>query len=115
MKKVFVLLLVVTVVLVVAVALVLRAGGRPDEKKESLATVTRGELIVKVVETGTIDAVKSVEVKSRASGRLARLLVDEGDFVEKGQLIGVIDPRETQLRVEQDAAQLRGARSAAEK
>jgi HlyD family secretion protein len=86
-------------------------SGATATQPANLAVVTRGDLRVQVVETGTIDAVKAVEVKSRASGRLARLLVDEGDHVRQGQLIAIIDPKETQLRVEQDRAQLRGAQS----
>lgn len=75
-------------------------------------TVARGDITVQVVETGTVDSVKAVEVKSRVGGRVARLLVDEGDLVNEGDLIAVIDPQETELRVEQDRAQLRGAESA---
>ncbi|AIE87533.1 RND family efflux transporter MFP subunit [Fimbriimonas ginsengisoli Gsoil 348] len=74
--------------------------------------VKKGDIVVSVVETGTIDANKVVELKGRVTGRLAKLFVDEGDSVTAGQLIAVIDPKETQLRVEQDAAQLRGAESA---
>ncbi len=77
--------------------------------------VTEGDMEIRVVETGQIDAVKAVEVKSRVSGRVAQLLVEEGDVVEKGQLIAVIDPQETELRVKQDQAQLRGAQSAVER
>lgn len=76
------------------------------------AVVTRGDVEVKVIETGTIDAVKSVEVKSRVSGRLARLFVDVGDAVRQGDLIAVIDPKEAQLQVDQAKAQLMGAESA---
>ncbi len=76
------------------------------------ATVTRGDLSLKVIETGTIDAVKAVEVRSRASGRLKTLLVEEGDLVTQGQLIAVIDPQEVELIEEQNEAQLRGAQSA---
>lgn len=76
------------------------------------ATVTKGDVTVKVIETGTIDAVKSVEVKSRVSGRLAKLLVDVGDVVKQGDLIAVIDPKESQLQVDQARAQLMGAESA---
>lgn len=75
------------------------------------AEVKKGDLLQEVVETGTIDAVKSVEVKSRASGRLSKLFVDEGDVVHTGQLIAIIDPQETQLQVRQAQAQLRGAQS----
>ncbi|MCW5944095.1 MAG: efflux RND transporter periplasmic adaptor subunit [Fimbriimonadaceae bacterium] len=74
--------------------------------------VEKGDLTVQVVETGQIDAVKAVEVKSRVSGRVAQLLVDEGATVQKGQLIAIIDPQETQLRVQQDQAQKRGAEAA---
>lgn len=82
-----------------------------EAAKLATAKVEKGDLVVEVIETGTIDAVKAVEVKSRASGRLAKLLVEEGDQVKQGQLIAVIDPKETQLKVEQDRAQLRGAKS----
>src|SRR5205823_5832479 len=80
-----------------------------DAKADATVKVSRQDLSVKVVETGTVDAVKSVEVKSRVSGRLKRLLVDEGDHVKAGQLIAVIDPKETELAVRQQEAQLRGA------
>lgn len=73
--------------------------------------VERGDLAVQVVETGTVDAVKAVEVKSRVAGRIVQLFVDEGSVVKAGDVIAVIDPQETQLRVEQDKAQLRGAES----
>lgn len=81
------------------------------KKDEGLVAVTRETLASQVVETGTIDAVKTVEVKSRASGRLKKLYVQEGDIVKAGQLIAEIDPQETELKVRQDRAQLRGASS----
>lgn len=83
------------------------AGG--DSK--TTATVEKGDLKIEVVDTGTIDAVKNVEVKSRVSGRLKKLFVDEGDMVTAGQLVAVIDPQETQLQVSQNRAQVRGAES----
>lgn len=82
------------------------------EAAKSVLTVTTGDLSDKVIETGTIDAVKSVELKSRVSGRLKRLFVDEGDFVKQGQLVALIDPQETELQLRQNQAQLRGAQSA---
>lgn len=89
------------------------ARAAADATTVKTAKVTRGDLELKVVESGTLDAVKAVEVKSRVSGRLAQLLVEEGDRVEKGQLIAVIDPKETQLQVERDSASLSGAQSGA--
>ena len=78
-------------------------------------SVTQGDLVVNVVETGTVDAVKSVEVKGLVTGRLSKLFVEEGDKVKQGDLIAIIDPKETRLLLQQNQAQLRGARSGAEK
>jgi len=88
---------------------------KADVKTDDVATVTKGDVEVDVVDTGTIEAAKIVQVKSQVSGRLAHLYVDEGDHVTQGQLIAVIDPRETRLLVEQGRAQLAGAQSAVEK
>ncbi|MCC7435330.1 MAG: efflux RND transporter periplasmic adaptor subunit [Methanoregulaceae archaeon] len=87
------------------------ARAAATKKDEGLMAVARETLVNRVVETGTIDAVKTVEVKSRASGRLKKLYVQEGDIVKAGQLIAEIDPQETELKVRQDRAQLRGASS----
>lgn len=77
--------------------------------------VKQGDLLVTVIATGTIDAEKSVEVKGLVTGRLSKLYVDEGDMVKQGDLIAIIDPRETRLLLLQNQAQLRGAISGAEK
>lgn len=88
---------------------------RKTDTANNFATVSKGDLVSKIVETGTVDSVRTVEVKSRVSGRLARLLVDAGDHVVQGQLIAVIDPLETKLLVEQNRAQLSGAMSSVQK
>jgi len=86
-----------------------------EAKKGQGHTVAKGDLLIQVVETGTLEAVKTVEVKSRVGGRVDRLLVDDGQFVRQGELIAVIDPQETELRVKQDRAQLKGAVSSADR
>ena len=78
-------------------------------------TVDQGDLVVNIVETGTVDAVKSVEVKGLVTGRLSKLFVEEGYHVKQGDLIAIIDPKETRLVLQQNQAQLRGAKSGAEK
>jgi HlyD family secretion protein len=116
MKTIAWILGIGVVVLCGVAGVVMRAKGASAAGTSQVgltAVVTRGDLIQKVVETGTIDAIKSVEVKSLTDGRLAKLLVDEGDIVTKGQLIALIDPRETQLKVQQDRANLDGSQNAA--
>lgn len=78
-------------------------------------TVVRSDLRMEVVETGTLNANNVVELKSLVSGRLKQLYVDEGDRVKAGQLVAVIDPRETELAVQQTRSQEDGARSAAQR
>ena len=80
-------------------------------KPERLAVVDRGDVEIKVVETGTIEPLKKVEIKSKVAGRLARLLVDEGDRVIAGQVLAEIDPTEINSQVEQIRAQVNGARA----
>ncbi len=80
--------------------------GAPETTK-----VVKGDVLVQVVETGTLEPEKVVEVKSRVGGILKSLLVDEGDHVQEGQLIGVVDPQETELLVKQNQAQLSGAQA----
>lgn len=91
------------------------AAAAAAQNAPDTTTVERGEITVSVVETGMLEAVKTVEVKSRVAGRLAQLLVEEGDRVTRGQLIAVIDPQETELQVRQSRAQLQGAKSAYER
>lgn len=88
---------------------------KSGDDSTATATVQRGTVKDEVVDSGTIDAVLSVEVKSRVGGRLQKLLVEEGDFVKKGDLIAIVDPQETELKVRQDEAQLRGATSGIER
>ncbi len=111
MKKIGIGILAIVVLLVV-VMLVAKGGGGKSVDASTMEKVKKGNLLSQVIETGSLDAVKTVEVKSKVSGRVAQLHVDEGDQVKAGQLIAVIDPEETELRVAQDRARLRGAQAA---
>ena len=111
MKKIGIGILAI-VVLIVVVMIMARSGSGNKASAATTEKVKRGNLLSQVIETGSLDAVKTVEVKSKVSGRVAELHVDEGDVVTAGQLIAVIDPEETQLRVAQDRARLKGAQAA---
>jgi HlyD family secretion protein len=76
-----------------------------------LISVTTGDVDVTVTETGTIEPLKKVEVKSKVAGRVSQLLVEEGDRVSVGQSLAVIDPTEINSQVAQMQAQLDGAKA----
>lgn len=61
-----------------------------------------------VLASGTIEATE-VDVSAKVSGRILKLLVDEGDTVRAGQVIAVLDGEEIQAQV----VQARGAYEAA--
>jgi HlyD family secretion protein len=80
---------------------------------ERTFTVERGSVTVEVSESGAVEPVRVVEIKSRVPGRIEALWVDEGAVVEQGQLLARIDPREIRQQVEQGSAQVESARASA--
>ena len=78
----------------------------PDIKT---ATVERGDIAVTIDATGTIKPLNIVEVSSKASGKILELRVDAGDYVEKDEIIAVIETTYVQISLEQAQADLRSA------
>jgi len=71
----------------------------------------RGDLLVQVSETGTIEPVDKVDVKSKAAGRLLLLNIVEGQYVNKGQLIALVDRSQIDPQLTRNQAQLRQAQA----
>ncbi len=84
-----------------------RGGTKIDPSK--LAKVEKGDLAKSVVATGKVTPITKVEVKSKASGIVKKLLVDYGDRVKKGQLLAQLDKIEIEAQVEQSKAGLEAA------
>jgi HlyD family secretion protein len=109
-RRVIVWVAVVVVVLLVVVGGVIaatRGGTKIDPSK--LAKVERGDLAKSVVATGKVTPIIKVEVKSKASGIVKKLMVDYGDRVKKGQLLAQLDKVEIQAQVDQSKAALEAA------
>jgi HlyD family secretion protein len=71
-----------------------------------LVPVTRGDIAATVSATGTLNAVKTVQVGTQVSGQIAALYADFNDHVHKGQLVAKLDPTVLQQAVHQAVAQL---------
>src|SRR5881397_1815617 len=82
-------------------------GTKIDPSK--LAKVERNDLAKSVVATGKVTPITKVEVKSKASGIVKKLLVDYGDRVKKGQLLAQLDKVVIEAQVEQSKAGLAAA------
>jgi HlyD family secretion protein len=86
-----------------------RGGTKIDPSK--LAKVEKGDLAKSVVATGKVTPIVKVEVKSKASGIVKKLLVDYGDRVNQGQLLAQLDKVEIEAQVEQSRAALEAAQA----
>jgi HlyD family secretion protein len=79
-----------------------------------LAAVERGDIARSVVATGKIEPLAKVEVKSKASGIVKRVLVHYSDWVRKGQVLIELDKEELEARVRESRAALMAAKAAEE-
>ena len=70
-----------------------------------------GGLPRKIVQTGTIEAIETVELQVRVSGYVKNIAFDIGDSVEAGQVVAEIDAGEYLKDVEKQAALLELAES----
>lgn len=74
-------------------------------------TASTGNIAVRVQETGTIQPVDKVDVRSKVAGRILTLPIQEGDFVHAGQLIATVDRTLLDPQLLQTEAQLSSAES----
>jgi HlyD family secretion protein len=80
-----------------------------DNLLERTAIVERGDLVVSISASGVIQPVEKVEVKSKASGEIIVLAVQEGDVVKRGQLVARLDPVTVQNEFDQVEADFKVA------
>ena len=106
-KRIIIISIVVLVVLVFAGVLFAFSHGGTKIDPTKLAKVEKGDLAKSVVATGKVEPITKVEVKSKASGIVKKLLVDAGDKVKKGQLLAQLDKLEIEAQVEQSKARCR--------
>ena len=106
----------VVAVLLIGAFFGVKAALRPDNKIDpsKIAEVTRGNIARSVVATGKIQPHTKVEVKSKASGIVQRLLVDYGDWVKQGQVLVELDKEELQAQVREATATQLAAQAAEE-
>ncbi|MFI5105519.1 MAG: efflux RND transporter periplasmic adaptor subunit, partial [Terriglobales bacterium] len=88
-----------------------RGGTKIDASK--LAKVEKGDLAKNVVATGKIEPITKVELKSKASGIVEKLLVEYGEPVKKGQVLAELDKQQILAQVNQIKASLEAAEAAA--
>src|SRR5882757_6608395 len=92
-------------------------GAGPYSVPVAVATARRMDFPVYLSGLGSVTPWNSVSVRSRVDGQLTEVAFKEGQQVQKGQLLAVIDPRPFEVQLSQaqatlfkDQAQLRDAK-----
>ena len=94
MKK-FVWIIIVVVIIVVVVVSVTgkkKTTQQEDGKKTPTAVAKIDDISIVLDEVGEIRPVKEVNVKSKLSGRISKMFVEEGENIKMGDIIAEIEP-----------------------
>lgn len=70
------------------------------------STITRGSVAETVKATGTLDALRTVDIGTQVSGVVKTLYVDYNSIVKAGQLLAELDPKLLETQVEVQRANL---------
>ena len=100
---------VVLVVLAIIASAV--AGGGSEAVAVKVEEVGRRDLVARVTATGHVEPKTSIDISADVSGRIVELTVEEGDDVEEGQLLLVIDPARFEAAVDRAEAALSDAQA----
>lgn len=110
-KKLFVVLPLLGVVVATVYALTGKSDAAAPAQRATSVAVQRGDLQLKVGATGAVEPEYSVEIKSKASGVVQKVLAQAGDRVEEGAPLVQIDPVIERRRVTQAQAELKIAQA----
>jgi len=96
-------------------------SGHSDDSSNPMPPPTHVEVVELKVEpvrlwtrfSGRLTAVNSAEIKPQVSGEIQQVLFDDGQQVQQGEVLFIIDPRPYEAEVQQAQAQLTSARSRA--
>ncbi|MEE8438099.1 MAG: efflux RND transporter periplasmic adaptor subunit [Micropepsaceae bacterium] len=93
---------------IAVLALFVSRGGGAEY---TTAEVARGDLVVSVSATGTLQPENQVDVGAEISGRIENVLVDFNDSVGQGDVLAELDTEQLEARLAQSEASLDAARA----
>jgi len=113
MKKKSLIAAALVAIIALAAVLVHRVAFARETTEYRFTTIRKGDVEATVAATGTLGAVRTVQVGTQVSGQIAELFVDFNDTVKKGQLLARIDPTLQQQAVTDAYASLERAQAQA--
>lgn len=100
------------------ISILLAACSAQSEKKQEASApalpviqLTRQDASLDRDYASSLEAVQNVEVRARVAGYLDKILVDEGQPVQKGQLLFQLNPTEFQVEVDRAQSSLESAKA----
>src|SRR5712671_6011009 len=99
--------------LVIVLILVSASAKRDKGIEVRFETVGRRDLVAAVTASGKIQPKKKVDISADITGRITRIAVREGDFVQKGQFLLQIDPTIYQANLQRAQAAMSQAEAGA--
>ncbi len=108
-KKIIIISIVIIVLVVIGVIAVKKQ--RVDATEVQAEKVERGRVVHLVAASGKIEPVIEVNVSSEVAGRVMKLTVEEGDWVEKGQFLAQLDSTRYLAEVERARQLVASARA----
>ena len=84
----------------------------PEAVPVEVQPVRRESIAAHIQGTATLESDEEVQILAEAAGRTTKVLVEEGDRVESGQILAQLDDREARLGVQRAQVQLAEARLA---
>ena len=114
-KNIKKLLVAGAVVIILALTAYYFLRSNNNEPQFRTEKVVKGDIVMAVTATGTVNPVTTVLVGTQVSGTIKKIFVDYNSSVKKGQLIARIDPATIEAQVEQARANLLSAEANMEK
>ncbi|MFA5256996.1 MAG: efflux RND transporter periplasmic adaptor subunit [Opitutales bacterium] len=105
---------IIAAVIIVIIGIVVFMPKKPKLVKVTVEKVQRHDITSQVTASGTIEPKVEVVISSEVSGEIVDLPVNDGDRVEKGQLLVRIDTELLELQVKQQEAYILSAMANAE-
>lgn len=98
------LIFIGALVIVIVGAAYLWSRNGSDKLSYRVEKVDRGDIVVSISATGTLNAVTTVLVGSQVSGTISKIYVDYNSQVREGELLAQIDPTFLQATVSEQSA-----------
>jgi multidrug efflux pump subunit AcrA (membrane-fusion protein) len=89
-------LIIQSFITISSLVLIVSCGGGKEEEEfkfYALKEATSQQLELTVEASGTVEAISSIEIKSKASGQVLFLGAEIGDYVDEGIVLARIDQR----------------------